>query len=171
MDKKMICEAMYALESGLVVRRKKNYIVPGLILVIGTVLIVLNYLLDVEARSADLSSSLLLIAGATVIVGVLMVLSRLFDSEGEPWHKPTRKMLKYEERFYPLEQKEEILRLVEQGAYLKLVAADKGLTSGIAVAIYHATDLSFYAMQGYEYIDYEYQPVTAIRCVSDQAHA
>lgn len=165
MDKKTICEAMYALPSGVVVRHKKSLIVPILILAIGIALVALNYVLDVEAYSADFSSSLLLIAGATIIVGLLMLCTRIVDSEGQPWHSPSNAPLKYEERFYPTEQRHEILRLVDEAAYLKLLANDKGSVSGIAVAIYRSSDLSFVAMQAYEYLDYEYHPVTGIRCL------
>lgn len=163
MDKKSICEAMYALPSGVVVRRKKNQIVPLLILAVGIGMVVLNYGLDVEAQSADVSASLMLVAGATIIVGLLMCLSRLFDSEGYPWHTPTRRPLRYEERFYPIEQRNEIQRMVDEAAYLRLVAADTKRTSGITVAIYRSEDQRFAAMQAYEYIDYEYRPITGIR--------
>lgn len=165
MDKKTICEAMYALPGGVVVRRKKNYILPALTLMLGIVLVILNYQLDIEATSADVSSALMLTAGATIIVGMLLLLSRIFDGEGRPWHLPSDTALQYEERFFPVERREEIRHLVEDGAYLKLVAADTGALSGIAVSVYRTKDLTFVAMQAYEYVDYEYQPITAVRCI------
>lgn len=163
MDKKSICEAMYALPSGVVVRRKRTIGMPLLILAIGIGVVAINYGMDIEAQSADFSSSLLLIAGATIIVGLLLLLSRLFDREGYPWHTPTRRPLRYEERFYPVEQRNEVQRMVDEAAYLRLVAADTKRTSGIAVAIYRSEDKRFAAMQAYEYIDYEYRPITGIR--------
>lgn len=169
MDKKTICEAMYALPGDVVVRHKKSLMVSILVLVIGIVLVTLNYALDVEAYSVDISSSLLLLAGATIIVGLLLLCTRIFDNEGQPWHKATNRPLKYEERFYPIEQRREILRLVDEAAYLKLLANDKGSVSGIAVAIYRSSDLSFVAMQAYEYLDYEYHPLTDVRYLDRSA--
>ena len=165
MDKKSICEAMYALPSGVVVRRKRTIGMPLLILAIGIGVVAINYGMDIEAQSADFSSSLLLIAGATIIVGLLLLLSRLFDREGYPWHTPTRRPLRYEERFYPVELRNEVQRMVDEAAYLRLVAADTKRTSGIAVAIYRSEDKRFAAMQAYEYIDYEYHPITGIRAM------
>lgn len=162
MDKKKICESLYASHADVVVRRKKNYMLPAFVLLLGIVLVAANYLLAVESISTDISSALLLAAGATIMVGVLMLLSRIADREGEPWHLPTNKPLKYEERFFPLEERKQVCELVEGGNYLKLVAADSGAVSGIAVAIYRTQDLSLVAMQAYEYLDYEYRPITEV---------
>ena len=163
MDKKRICEAMYALPSGVVVRRKKDIVLPIAILVVGIVIVVLNYALALEEKSADVSSSLLLGAGAVIIIGGMMLLSRIFDDTGRPWHRPTNRPLRYEEHYYPTERRGEILRYVDEVAYKKLLAADSGQVSGIAVAIYRSEDLKFCAMQAYEYRDYEYRPITGIR--------
>lgn len=171
MDKKMICESLYASQSDVVVRRKKSYILPALILLLGIVLVVANYTLEVENLSSDVSSALLLAAGATLLVGALMLISRIFDREGEPWHLPTNKPLKYEERFFPLEEREKICGLIDAGSYLKLVATDTGALSGIGVAVYRTQDLSLVAMQAYEYLDYEYRPITEVRCVVRKGEA
>ena len=98
MDKKSICEVMYALPDGVVVRRKRSYILPVFVFLIGVALVVLSYSMELSANN---HSSMILVAGATVIVGILMICNRIFDTEGRPWHVPTNSPLRYEERFLP----------------------------------------------------------------------
>lgn len=160
MDKKSICEVMYALPDGVVVRRKRSYILPVFVFLIGVVLVVLSYSMELSANN---HSSMILVAGATVIVGILMICNRIFDTEGRPWHVPTNSSLRYEERFFPVENRNEVRRFVEEGSLKRIIAADKKHTSGIAVAIYRTEDCTFGAMQAYEYVGYEYRPITPVK--------
>lgn len=159
MDKKSICEAMYALPGGVVVRRKKSYLLPVLIFLIGMALVVLYYCSEL---SANTGSSLIMAAGATVIIGILMICNCIFDTEGRPWHVPTNRPMRYEERFFPVESRNDVRRYVEEGSLKRILAADKSRVSGIAVAIYRTEDCSFGAMQAYEYVGYEYRPITPV---------
>lgn len=160
MDKKSICEVMYALPDGVVVRRKRSYILPVFVFLIGVVLVVLSYSMELSVNN---HSSMILVAGATVIVGILMICNRIFDTEGRPWHVPTNSPLCYEERFFPVENRNEVRRFVEEGSLKRIIAADKKQTSGIAVAIYRTQDCTFGAMQAYEYVGYEYRPITPVK--------
>lgn len=160
MDKKSICEVMYALPDGIVVRHKKSYILPIVVFLVGVALVVLSYTMGL---SNDAHSSMILVAGGTVIVGILMICNRIFDTEGRPWHTPTNSPLRNEERFFPVEKRNEVRRYVEEGSLKRIIAADKSQVSGIAVCVYRTEDCSFGAMQAYEYVGYEYRPITPVK--------
>ncbi|MBR5850084.1 MAG: hypothetical protein IKZ12_03380 [Alistipes sp.] len=164
MDKNLLCEAMYALQSGVVVRRKKSLLPSIAVLGAGIALIVLYFLMRAN-WSNNFASSMVLLAGMVALIGLLMVISRLTDSEGCPWFSTTNEPLRYMERYFPIERRGEIQRLVNEGAFKRLLAMDSNDVSGIAVAIYHSKDGSFATMQAYEYIDFEYRPITNIKIV------
>lgn len=167
MDKSTICEALYALPSGAVVRRKKSLIPSILVTVAGVALVVLYYM-TLDSLSNNLSSSLVLIAGAAILVGLLMLTTRLTDKVGTPALQRTGEKLRYVERYFPIERRAEIQRYVEEGSIRRLMAAPEGQVSGVAVVIYHSTDLSFAAVQAYEYAGFEYQPVTQLKVIERQ---
>lgn len=164
MDKSTICEALYALPSGAVVRRKKSLIPSIAVLAAGVVLVVL-YFLMLDTMSNNLSSSLILVGGGTLLVGLLMFTTRLVDKEGCPALKASGEKLQYVERYFPIERRAEVQRLIEEGSIKRLCAAPDGQVSGIAVAIYHSADRRFAAMQAYEYVGFEYQPITPVKVI------
>lgn len=57
----------------------------------------------------------------------------------------------------------EVRRFVEEGSLKRIIAADTKQASGIAVAIYRTEDCSFGVMQAYEYVGYEYRPITPVK--------
>ena len=165
MDKISLCEAMYALPSGVVVRRKKSLFPSIAVMVAGVALVVLYFMMR-EGWSNNLATSVILIAGGALLVGLLMLVSRLTDKEGCPCLAATGETLRYVERYFPLERRAEIKHYIEEGSLKRLFAAPDGEVSGIAVAIYHSADKQFAAMQAYEYIGFEYRPITAVRIVA-----
>lgn len=166
MDKHTICEAMYALQGGVVVRRQKSLIPSIIVIAVGVALVVL-YFTKMESWSNNLASSVILVAGATLLVGLLMACTRLADKEGYPVLSRTGKPLRYVERFFPAERRTEVQRYVEEGSLKRVAALPEGEASAIAVAIYHSADGRFSAMQAYEYVGFEYLPITAIKIVGE----
>ncbi len=162
MDKKMLCEALYALPGGVVVRRKKSLLPSLIVMAVGIALVVFYYL-SLDAMSNNLASSLILAAGGVLLVGILMLMSRIFDNEGHPALAATGEKLRYEERFFPLDERAAIQRHIDQGDLLHLLAKNEGQVSSIAVAILYSADRRIAAMQGYEYLGFEYRPITGIK--------
>ena len=165
MDKISLCEAMYALPGGVVVRRKKRLLPSIAVIVVGVALVVLYFMMR-ESWSNNLSSSLVLVAGATLLVGLLMLTTRLTDKDGRPCLAATGEPLRYVERYFPVERRAEIKHLVEEGALKRLFASPDGQVSGIAGAIYHSADKQFAAIQAYEYLGFEYRAITAVRIMA-----
>ena len=162
MDKISLCEAMYALPCGVVVRRKKSLFPSIAVMVAGIALVVLYFMMR-EGWSNNLASSVILIAGGALLVGLLMLVSRLTDKEGCPALAATGEKLRYVERYFPLERRAEIQRYIDEGALNRLFATPEGQVSGISVAIYHSADRKFAAIQAYEYIGFEYRPITGVK--------
>lgn len=164
MDKNNLSEALYALPGGVVVRRKKSLVVPLVVLALGLGLIVLYYFTQ-DAMGDNLASSLTMLAGATTLVGGLMLTSALVDHEGKPAIQATGERLRYKEIYFPLEQRAEVQRFIDEGSIKRILASNASQSSGIVVAIYHSADLRLASMQAYEYIGYEYRPITGIKVV------
>lgn len=167
MDKNNLSEALYALPGGVVVRRKKSPVLSLVVLTIGIGLIVL-YFFTKDAMGDNLASSLIMAAGAVTLVGGLMLTSCLVDTEGKPTIQATGERLRYKELYFPQEQRAEVQRLIDEGSVKRLLAANNGQSSGIAIAIYHTADLRIASMQAYEYIGYEYRPITSIKVIADR---
>lgn len=164
MDKSTICEALYALPSGAVVRRSKSLIPSIAVMTVGIALVVLYYMAR-NTMSDNLASSLILFAGGAVLIGLLMLITRLSDKLGTPALKATGEKLRYVERYFPIERRGEVQRLIDEGSLKRLFAAPEGQVSGIAVAIYHSANLQFAAVQAYEYVGFEYQPITPVKVI------
>ncbi len=164
MDKRTICEALYALPSGAVVRRKKSVLPSIVVIVAGVAGIVLYYMMR-DNLSNNLASSLILSAGGVLLVGLLMLSTALTDKEGRPVLSQTGEPLRYTERYYPIERKAEVRQLIEDGSLKRLLSVADGSVSGIAVAIYHTSDLRIVAAQAYEYVDFEYRPVSSVKVI------
>lgn len=167
MDKNNLSEALYALPGGVVVRRKKSPVLSFMVLAIGIGLIVL-YFFTKDTMGDNLASSLIMAAGAITLVGGLMLTSCLVDTEGKPAIQATGEQLHYKELYFPQEQRAEVQRLIDEGLIKRILAATNGQSSGIAVAIYHTSDLRIASMQAYEYIGYEYRPITGIKVIADR---
>ncbi len=168
MDKNNLCEAMYALPNGIVIRRKKSYIPAISILVIGLLMIVLYFSIE-EQLSNNAASSLMLITGAAVMVGLLMLATRVSDHEGCPALASTGKRLRYAEYYFPVERRSEVQRYIDEGALKRIFAAPDNQTSGIGVALYYSDDKQFAAMQAFEYIGFEYRPITGVKIIGQPA--
>lgn len=167
MDKNNLSEALYALPGGVVVRRKKSPVLSLVVLAIGIGLIVL-YFFTKDTMGDNLASSLIMAAGAITLVGGLMLTSCLVDTEGKPAIQATGERLRYKELYFPQEQRAKVQRLIDEGLIKRILAATNGQSSGIAVAIYHTSDLRIASMQAYEYIGYEYRPITGIKVIADR---
>lgn len=164
MDKNLLCEALYALPSGAVVRRNKSCVAALMVSAVGVALVV-GYYMTLDTLSNNLSSSLILLAGGTLLIGLLMLCTRLTDKQGCPALKSTGEKLHYVERYFPLERRIEVQRNIEEGSLARLLAAPEGQVSGIGVAIYHSADRKVVAMQAYEYAGFEYKPITEVKIV------
>lgn len=167
MDKKTLCEAMYALPGEVVVRRPKKKLYAVVTIVAAVLMLAATSLMS-DSLSINLHSSAILVALSALGIGIIWLLVLLFDKQGVPVLKRTGRELRYEERYFSVGERNEVLRMVDNRLLKRLLATKSGQISGIAVAIYYADDKEFGAMQAYEYIDFEYRPITLVRTVGTQ---
>lgn len=167
MDKKQLCEAMYALPGGVVVRRQKNKGMALATIVVAVVMLSSTSLFS-QSMTANLSSAAVLVGISALVVGVIWLLSLLFDKEGQPVLARTNLPLRYEERYFPLEERGRVMQLIDGVKLAEVVTHTNNQVSGIVVALYRNHDNTFGAMQAYEYIDYEYRPITPVRYTDTQ---
>ena len=151
MDKTKICEAMYALPGAVVIRRRKSFLMPVLLVAAGIALLILN-----RSFRADLSNDLL--------AGVAVLFARLF-SAGNPYYPAGRCYLRYEELFFEIYEKTAVARCVEEGGFRELLGKPQARVPAVTVSMYRSPDDRFVAMQAFEYADLEYKPLTQVRIV------
>lgn len=164
MDKHKICEAMYALPGGVVVKRRKSPAFPLLLAVAGAAMIVVNNLYAASLTN-NVSSALVFVGGVASVAGLTLLAARIFGSNGVPYHRGGKCFLRYEELYFGHDARGEVVSRVDQGALGQLLAMPHGSVPAVAVALYRTADNRFAAMQAFEYSELEYRPLTELRIV------
>ncbi len=164
MDKNKICEAMYALPGNLVEKRRKPLTVPVALLVAGAAMIVLNNLYG-EAITNDLRSALVFTGGVLALTGLLFGIARLCGSDGAPYHNGRRCYLCCDELQFDHSEKANVAEAVRTGNVGQLLALRRSNIPALTVVLYRTPDNGFAAMQGFEYADLEYRPLTDLKIV------
>lgn len=164
MNKNAICEALYALPDGVVVRRRKPFFVWTLVWLSGMALLVANGLLGGRMGN-DLSSALVLIGGAAVSVSSILLAVRIFSKEGVPFHRPSRRYLQFKTLYFDFPQRDEVVERVLSGCAGELLQMPHAQVPSLCVALYRTPDHCFVAMQAFEYAELEYRPLTPLRIV------
>lgn len=164
MNKHTICEAMYALPGDVVVRRRKSPLVPFMLLALGAALLLANAAYG-AAWSVNLRSAAVFMGGVLILAGAIGSATRIFGSQGAPYHTGERCFLHYDELYFGRDAREAVMRQVRDGAVDGLLAMPHDPVSTIAVAIYRTKDNRFAAMRAYEYADLEYRPLTELRVI------
>lgn len=164
MDKNKICEAMYALPSGVVVKRRKSLLVPVVLTLVGVALIVLNNLVG-DSLGNDLSSSVIFVGGMLAMVGVVLILLRVLGASGVPFHRDGRSYLRYDELTFERGIRSDVLACVNGGAIDDLLKIPRSQVPSVTVALYRTPDNRFAAMQAFEYADLEYKPLSELKII------
>lgn len=164
MNKNEICEALCALPGGAVVRRRKPFSMPLVMLFAGAALIVANRIWGAGLNN-DLRSALVFVGGVLAIVGLMTTLARLFGG-GVPYHTEAEAYLRYEELYFDRKWLREVASYVESGDVKRLRALERSRVPAVAVALYATPDGRFSAMQAFEYADLEYRPLSGLKVVN-----
>lgn len=164
MDKNKICEAMYALPNGVVVKHRKSQLLAIALLVAGVALIVINSVYGASLTN-DMRSSAVLTGALLVIAGLIVSAVRMFGSRGIPFHKEKNCPLIFEELYFDRGNRADVMRSIEEGAVDQLLSLTRAKVPALTVEMYHTPDNSFAAIQAYEYADLEYHPLSELRIV------
>ena len=163
MDKTKIWEAMYALPGAVVIRRRKSFLMPVLLVAAGIALLILNRSFRADL-SNDLRSAIVFVGASLLLAGVAVLFARLF-SAGNPYYPAGRCYLRYEELFFEIYEKTAVARCVEEGGFRELLGKPQARVPAVTVSMYRSPDDRFVAMQAFEYADLEYKPLTQVRIV------
>ena len=152
MDRNKICEAMYALPGGVVVKRRKSQLRAAVLFIAGVALVVVNNMYGAELTNNMRS-------------GMVMAAIQLFGSGGVPFHKDKHCYLVFEELYFDRGVRADVVQSVEDGAVDRLLGLARANVPALTVALYRTPDNSFAAMQAFEYADLEYKPLTRLNIV------
>lgn len=166
MDKNKICEALYALPGRIVVRRRRIPFVPGLVALAGAAMIVANSFWAADLTD-NVRSALVFVGGVLLFIGAGMLCARLFGRSGVPFHPASKRFLRYEEWYFELKDKPEVMRCVEKGDVRGLRALTRSRIPSLAVAVYAVPDGGFAAVQAFEYADLEYRSLSGLKIVDE----
>ena len=163
MDRNKICEAMYALPGGVVVKRRKSQLRAAVLFIAGVALVVVNNMYGAELTN-NMRSAIVFIGGL-ILSGMVMAAIQLFGSGGVPFHKDKHCYLVFEELYFDRGVRADVVQSVENGAVDRLLGLARANVPALTVALYRTPDNSFAAMQAFEYADLEYKPLTRLNIV------
>lgn len=162
MNKTQICKALYALSGGGVIPRRKPLYTAVLLAAAGAAMIVANNVWA-EALTNNLSSAFVFVGGALLLAGMILLLVRLFGSEGDPYHRAQRRFLSYDELSFRHEDGSRVVRCIDEGDLEGLLALPRADVPAVTVALYRTPDNRFAAMQAFAYAELEYRPLTELK--------
>ena len=155
-------EALYASSNGVVVERRRNTIVPILVLLIGVALLVANYFIENGSDTNNLKSALVLIGGATTLVSVALCGVRIFGA-GEPYHTVDKCFLIRKQYSFDRSQRNDVVKAVESCDKFALDSIEESDIAGISVICYHSPRSKYCAMQAFAYEEFVYNSITALK--------
>lgn len=149
-----ICEALYALPGGVVAPRRRPICKPLCLALLGAVLLIVNFV-AVTDKSGALSMSLMVLGIALFAYGAIVTIVRLSSDDRVPYHLPSKRHMRYSERYYSREQLADVQRALASGDAKAIAALPTGNVSAITVVGYHAADGSIDAFAAYEYVAFD----------------
>lgn len=168
MDKIKICEAMYALPGGVVVRRRKSLVIPVVLLAVGVALLVLNSVYN-AALTNNLRSALVFIGASLALTGIILGAARCFGSTGAPYYQAGRCYLGYDELYFDRSESGAVADSIAASNVSRLLTMPRAQVPAVTVCMYRTPDNGFVAMQAFEYVDLEYRPLTGLQIVDRKA--
>lgn len=168
MDKIKICEAMYALPGGVVVRRRKSLVAPVVLFTVGAALLVLNSVYSAVLTN-NMRSALVFIGACLALTGAILCAVRGFGSTGAPYYSAGRCYLGYDELYFDRSEIATVTESIAAGNLSRLLTMPRAQVPAVTVCMYRSRDNGFVAMQAFEYVDLEYRPLTGLEIIDRNA--
>ncbi len=162
MDIKDFNEALYASSNGVVVERRKNIILPLIVLLAGVGLLISNCFINNGADENNLKSTLVLAGGIVTLIGVILCGIRLFGT-GAPYHTKDRCFLVRKQYSFDREQRSAVIKAVEACDKLALDSLEESEIAGITVLCYYSPHSKYCTMQAFAYEDFAYNSITTLK--------
>ena len=155
MAKYDMCEALYALPGGVVEARRRPIIKPIATILIGIVLLVINFV-AIDSSMEVLSMLLLVLGVGVMIYGIIVVAMRCGSEEQVPYHTPSKSYMRYSEKYYDRSQLETLQSALLRNDENALSSIATSNISAITLVCYRSVDSSIVAYALYQYVDMEY---------------
>lgn len=159
-----ICEALYALPGGVVEPRRQPVCKPILATIVGAVLLFINFL-AIDDKSGALGMTLM-VAGITLLLfGIVVTIARLTSDKRIPYHTPSKRYMRYSERYYDRAQLEMLKKYVSSGDRLMIDSLQTGNVAAITLVEYHSVDDTLIAYAIYEYYEFDNRIISEIKII------
>lgn len=159
-----ICEALYALPGGVVEPRRQPVCKPILATIVGAVLLFINFL-AIDDKSGALGMTLM-VAGITLLLfGIVVTIARLTSDKRIPYHTPSKRYMRYSERYYDRAQLEMLKKYVSSGDRLMIDSLQTSNVSAITLVEYHSVDDTLIAYAIYEYYEFDNRLISEIKII------
>ena len=162
MDIQEINEAIYASSNGAVIERRKPIFVPLLVLVAGLAMLVGNYYIGNGADYTALKSTLALVGGVLILVGVALCGIAVFGG-GLPYHKADKCFLSLKRYSFERVQEKDVAKAINSVDKSALDAVKESDVAGILAICYYSPKGTFVAMQAFAYEELDYKPITGVK--------
>ena len=163
MSKYDMCEALYALPGGVVVRRRKPIAMPTALLAAGVVLLIINSQIEASAEMMNLKSALVLFGAVAAVVGAVILVLRMMGGAGAPYHAADGCYLKCKELKFNKEKSAQLRDLVNRGDFTTLHSLPEDGVSAVTVVMYTSPRSGFCAAQVFEYFELELRAVSELK--------
>lgn len=163
MSKYDMCEALYALPGGVVVKRRKPIAMPAALLVAGVALLIINSQIEASAEMMNLKSALVLFGAVAAVVGAVILVLRMMGGAGAPYHAADGCYLKCKELKFNKEKSAQLRDLVNRGDFTTLRSLPEDGVSAVTVVMYTSPRSGFCAAQVFEYFELELRAVSQLR--------
>lgn len=163
MSKYDMCEALYALPGGVVVKRRKPIAMPTALLVAGVALLIINSQIEASAEMMNLKSALVLFGAIAAVVGAVILVLRMMGGAGAPYHAADGCYLKCKELKFNKEKSAQLRDLVNRGDFTTLRSLPEDGVSAVTVVMYTSPRSGFCAAQVFEYFELELRAVSQLR--------
>ena len=148
-----ICEALYALPGGVVVARRRSLVLPILLLALGIVLFIVNFV-AIEDKNGALGMSLMCTGIGLVAYGAFTILFRVVGGERVPYDTEARRYMRRRERYYEEALLPALNDAVERGDSEAIDLMPTTNVARVTLVEYSTPDKSRVAYAIYEYIDF-----------------
>ncbi len=162
MNKKIIGEALCALSNGRIVMRRKFPVISVILLLAALGVLVGEWAMR-DALTADISSSVVLVAASVLIYALMAITLTLFYGKGTPYDTQNKGFLGYEEIYFERGKRREVAECVEHCLPGALFNVERSRIPELAVVVFRSKDNKLAAMQMFEYTELEYKELTELK--------
>lgn len=162
MEQKNFIEALCASSNGVVVERRKSIIIPLVTLLVGVAILVANYFIENGSDANNLKSALVLVGGATALIGVILCAIRIFGG-GAPYHTEDKCYLVHKSYSFEKSIQAKVVDIVNNCDRVALEALGESDIAGVTVDCYYSPRSKFCAMQAFGFEELVYKSITELR--------